>query len=139
VISNFRFVVSHPFHKEREMDGARSVVLDTKKSRSKSFDSLRSLRMDGAPMTYTISKIALNSIAQKNCPRPRTTWGSLLMKEDCDASPPPYSMMTTFMLHGVRVKVRGRVGEVMVVVVGSAQVLVPTGSGKTPVGEPDRS
>jgi hypothetical protein len=61
------------------------------------------------------------------------------MKEDCDANPPSYSTMTTFMLHGVRVKVRGRVGEVMVVVVGLAQVLVPTGSGKAPVGEPDRS
>jgi hypothetical protein len=61
------------------------------------------------------------------------------MMEGCVANLPPYSTMTTFMLHGVRVKVRGKVGEVMVVVVGSAQVLVPFASGKTPVGEPDRS
>ena len=47
--------------------------------------------------------------------------------------------MTTFMLHGGRVKVSGSVGELIVVVVGGAQVPVPTGSGKVPVGEPDRS
>jgi hypothetical protein len=48
-------------------------------------------------------------------------------------------MMNTFMLHGFRVKVSGRVGELMVVVVGGAQVPVPTGSGNVPVGVPDRS
>jgi hypothetical protein len=47
--------------------------------------------------------------------------------------------MTTFMLHGAKVRVSGNVGEEIVVVVGGAQVLVPNGSGKVPVGEPDKS
>ena len=47
--------------------------------------------------------------------------------------------MTTFMLHGVKVKLSGSVGELMLVVVGGAQVPVPAGSGIVPVGEPDRS
>jgi hypothetical protein len=50
-----------------------------------------------------------------------------------------YLMMTTFMLHGVRVRVMGRVCAPRLVVVGGAQVLVPDGSGGVPVGEPDRS
>ena len=48
-------------------------------------------------------------------------------------------MMTTFMLQGGRVKLSGRVGEEIVVVVGGAHVLVPAGSGIAPVGEPDKS
>jgi len=48
-------------------------------------------------------------------------------------------MMTTFMLHGGRVTLSGRVGEEIVVVVGGAQVLVPAGSGNVPDGEPDKS
>jgi hypothetical protein len=52
---------------------------------------------------------------------------------------PGYWMMTTFMLQGVRVKVRGRVCAPMLVIFGGAQVLVPTGSGGVPAGEPDRS
>lgn len=50
-----------------------------------------------------------------------------------------YLMMTTFMLHGVRLRVRGKVCAPRLVVVGGAQVLVPDGSGKVPVGEPDWS
>ncbi len=50
-----------------------------------------------------------------------------------------YWMMTMFMLQGVRVRVRGKVCAPMVVVFGGAQVLVPTGSGGVPFGEPDRS
>jgi hypothetical protein len=50
-----------------------------------------------------------------------------------------YWMMTTFMLQGVRVRVRGSVCALMLVVAGGAQVLVPAGSGGVPVGEPDRS
>ena len=48
-------------------------------------------------------------------------------------------MMTTVMLQGARVRDSGKVGELIVVVVGGAQVLVPAGSGKVPVVEPDRS
>jgi hypothetical protein len=48
-------------------------------------------------------------------------------------------MMTTFMLQGVRVRVRGRVCAPILVVIGGAQVLVPAGSGGVPVGEPDWS
>jgi hypothetical protein len=46
-----RFVVSHPFRKEREMDGARRVFgvksfcSIREKSNRRSFDSLCSLRM----------------------------------------------------------------------------------------------
>jgi hypothetical protein len=43
------------------------------------------------------------------------------------------------MLQGARVRDSGKVGELIVVVVGGAQVSVPTGSGKYPVGEPDKS
>jgi len=50
-----------------------------------------------------------------------------------------YGIMTTFMLHGAKVRLSGRVGELMVLVVGGAQVLVPAGSGNVPVGEPDKS
>jgi hypothetical protein len=51
----------------------------------------------------------------------------------------PQWIMTTFMLQGARVRDSGRVGELMLVVTGEAQVLVPDGSGKTPVDEPDKS
>jgi hypothetical protein len=48
-------------------------------------------------------------------------------------------MMTTFMLQGVSVRLRGSVCGPMLVVIGAAQVLVPAGSGGVPVGEPDSS
>jgi len=50
-----------------------------------------------------------------------------------------YWMMTTFMLQGVSVRLRGSVCGPMLVVIGAAQVLVPAGSGGVPVGEPDSS
>lgn len=50
-----------------------------------------------------------------------------------------YGIMTTFMLQGAKVRLSGRVGELIVVVVGGAQVFVPAGSGKVPDGEPDKS
>jgi len=48
-------------------------------------------------------------------------------------------MMIMFMLHGVSVKVSGRLCAPMLVTDGGAQVLVPTGSGGFPVGDPDKS
>jgi len=48
-------------------------------------------------------------------------------------------MMIIFMLQGLRVRVMGKVCAPRLVVIGGAQVLVPTGSGGVPVGEPDRS
>lgn len=47
--------------------------------------------------------------------------------------------MTTFMLQGAKVKLSGSVGELTVLIVGGAQVLVPAGSGGVPDGEPDKS
>ena len=50
----------------------------------------------------------------------------------------PYLIMTTFMLQGVRVNASGRVGELIVVVVGAAQVFFPSGLAVFPDG-PDWS